>query len=72
MKKKTIQLRPMTTKYTNNRGDLIAFVKFISKKLRLQTKTYYMSIIFIDKVLLSNSDLKPIITSVCCILLAGN
>jgi len=72
MKKKSFTLRPITNKYSSNRADLISFIKYISKKLRLTTKTYYMSIVFVDKILLTNVELKPIITTVCCILLAGN
>ena len=71
MKRKKFLYKPITTKYSSLRAEIMAFTKYISKKLKLQIKTYYIACVILDKVLIHNSDLKPPITAISCILLAS-
>lgn len=72
MSKYYFPLKPATNKYNTFRSEAINFVKQIAKKLKLQTKTYYLSVILLDHIFLTNCDLKHHTTAISCILLAGN
>lgn len=75
MKLESNNYRPkqLSKKYSGFRVELLAFIKGISKKLRLQTRTYYLACLLVDRIFLSslNTDFKPAITAVSCVLLAG-
>jgi len=64
-------LKPASHKFNSFRSEAVNFVKQISKKLKLQTKTYYLSISLLDQIFLANCDLKHHITAISCILIAG-
>ena len=69
-----VECKQITKKYSNFRVEILAFIKGISKKLRLQTRTYYLACFLVDRIYMHSQEsecLKPAITAVSAILLAG-
>jgi len=69
----TVQTKHISSNYNSFRIEIIAYIKSISKKLRLQARTYYLACFIVDRIYLSNksTEFKPAITAISSILLAG-